>query len=333
MLTSHMDTVPICVGSKPVKRGRHVRSADSTTGLGADDRAGVAATLNAALEIVKRRLPHPPLTFCWFIQEEVGLFGARHVRKSSLGSPQLAFNWDGGAANKLTVGATGGYRLQIWIQGRASHAGAAPEKGVSAIAIASLAIASLVRDGWHGDIQKDGRRGTSNVGIIQGGDATNVVTEKVYLKAEARSHDPTFRQEIVGRIEAAFRQAAEQVRSSEGVTGSVVIKGQLDYESFKLPDDQPCVLAAEGAIRALGRTPVRAISNGGLDANWLSARGIPTVSLGCGQLEQHTTREALDLDEFHQACRVALRLATATENLGGPEANGAVDAGKSRSAK
>jgi len=330
MLTSHMDTVPICVGSRPVRRGRLVRSADPTTGLGADDRAGVAVTLNAALEIIKRRLPHPPLTFCWFIQEEVGLFGARHVRKSSLGNPRLAFNWDGGAANKLTVGATGGYRIQIWIQGRASHAGAAPERGVSAIAIASLAIASLVRDGWHGAIQKDGRRGTSNVGIIQGGDATNVVTEKVYLKAEARSHDPDFRQEIVQRIEAAFRKAAEEVRNSEGTTGSVTFNGRLDYESFRLADDQPCVLAAESAIHALGRIPVRAISNGGLDANWLSARGIPTVSLGCGQLEQHTTREALDLDEFHQACRIALRLATASENIGDPPTDAVAEVGQAR---
>ena len=48
-----------------------------TRGLGADDRAGAAAMLTAALEILERKLPHPPLTFCWFIQEEVGLYGAR----------------------------------------------------------------------------------------------------------------------------------------------------------------------------------------------------------------------------------------------------------------
>ena len=58
------------------------------------------------------------------------------------------------------------------------------------------------------------------------------------------------------------------------------------------------------------------MSNGGLDANWLTRRGIPTVTLGCGQANGHTTAERLELDQFRQACRIALRLATATEAAG-----------------
>ena len=81
-----------------------VVSGDPTTGLGADDRAGVAVVLHAALEILRRKLPHPPLTFCWTVQEEVGLQGAKMMGKSRLGGPRMAFNWDGGAPEKLTVG-------------------------------------------------------------------------------------------------------------------------------------------------------------------------------------------------------------------------------------
>ena len=77
-----------------------------------------------------------------------------------------------------------------------------------------------------------------------------------------------------------------------------------------MSDDQPCVLAAEEAVRAAGGEPTRAISNGGVDANWMTARGLPTVTLGCGQAGAHTTRERLDLDVFHQACRIGLQLAT-----------------------
>ena len=46
------------------------------------------------------------------------------------------------------------------------------------------------------------------------------------------------------------------------------------------------------------------------DANWLNAHGIPTVTLGCGQMNIHTTSEMLDLAAFRDACRVALWLAT-----------------------
>ncbi len=313
LLMAHMDTVPICLGSQPKRSGNLVRSSDPNTGLGADDRAGVAAILSAALEILERKLPHPPLTFLFAIQEEVGLQGARCVQTSLLGKPRLAFNFDGGAAEKLTIGATGGYRMQIDVAGLASHAGGAPEQGISAIAIASLAIARLVQQGWHGLIEKDGRQGTSNVGFIQGGQATNVVTDHVTLKAEARSHNRAFRKQIVKAIETAFRDAARQVTNTGGKCGKVQFQGHNDYEAFRLADNEPCLLAAERAVRDVGLTPIRAISNGGLDANWMTAHGIPTVTLGCGQMHIHTTSECLDVSAFEHACQIALRLATESE--------------------
>ena len=309
LLMAHMDTVPVCLGSKPVVAGRFVKSADPATGLGADDRSGCAVVLATALRILRQKLPHPPLTFLFAIQEEVGLYGARFVKAADLGRPKLAFNFDGGAVEKITVGATGGHRLDIRITGTPSHAGVAPEKGVSAVAIASLAIASLVNDGWHGLVEKKGKRGTSNVGTIHGGSATNVVAESAMLKAEARGHDAAFRNQIVKAIEAAFKDAAQRIKSVDGKTGKVTIEGRLDYEAFRLDDDEPCVVAAEEAVKAIGLVPRREISNGGLDANWMAANGIPTVTLGCGQMEIHTTNEKLNLDAFENACRAALRLA------------------------
>src|SRR5207248_1472330 len=120
--------------------------------------------------------------------------------------------------------------------------------------------------------------------------------------------------EILQTIERAFAKAAGEVRNVEGRCGKVTIASRLDYDSFRLADDEPCVLAAEAAVAAIGRQPYRAVTNGGLDANWLTARGIPTVTLGCGQMFPHTVREQLDVAAFHGACRVGLRLATAAEN-------------------
>jgi tripeptide aminopeptidase len=287
--------------------------ADKHTGLGADDRAGTAVVLATALKILREQLPHPPLTFFWTVQEELGLYGARYAGLGMLGNPRLAFNFDGGPSATVTVGATGGYRMSIEIEGLASHAGASPERGVSAIAIAALAIARLQREGWHGRIEKQGHLGTSNVGIFHGGDATNVVTPRVEIRAEARSHEPAFRRRIVRTIERAFADAARKVRNVDGVCGQVRFTGRLDYEAFALPWDDPSLLAAETAIRSLGGQPERSISNGGLDANWMTARGIPTVTLGAGQMHPHTVAEQLDLVQFRQACRTALRLATSTD--------------------
>ena len=120
-----MDTVPVCEGTRPVVRGDIVRSGNPETGLGGDDRSGCGVVLSTALEILRQKIDHPPLTFFFAIQEEVGLWGARTVKATDLGKPKLAFNFDGGDVDKLTVGATGGERLDITIEGIPSHAGVA----------------------------------------------------------------------------------------------------------------------------------------------------------------------------------------------------------------
>jgi tripeptide aminopeptidase len=313
MLAAHTDTVPICIGSQPIRKGEKFVSANKAAGLGADDRSGAAVLLTTVLAILRGKREHPPLTFLWLVQEEVGLQGARHAKVALLGKPKLAFNFDGGSPTKLTIGATGGYRMTITVRGIASHAGGAPAEGVSAIAIASLAISDLVKNGWHGQITKGKQVGTSNVGVIQGGEATNVVTNLVTLRAEARSHEPAFRARIVKEIESAFTRAAKQVRNTSGKRGSVKFEGGVEYDSFRLPPNDPSVVAAAAAARAEGRDPELAVSNGGLDANWLSARGIPTVTLGCGQRNIHTVDEELDIADFQLARRIALRLATGAD--------------------
>jgi tripeptide aminopeptidase len=311
MLSAHVDTVPICDGCKPVKRGGWIHSADPNTGLGADNRSGAAAILTALLEIKRQKLDHPPLTLLFPIQEEVGLVGASHVSVTMLGNPKLAFNFDGGSPEKLTIGATGAYRMTINIQGIASHAGVAPQIGVSAITIAGMAIATLQRGGWLGAIKKKQGQGTSNIGLIEGGAATNVVTHQVMLKAEVRSHSKTFRKMILRRFISAFEKAAKSVRNSDGKCGKVTIKHHLDYESFKLRPNDACVVEAERAVRAAGGSPLQSVCDGGLDPNYLSQKGIPTVTMGAGQKNAHMTSEKLHIASFHMACDIALCLATA----------------------
>jgi tripeptide aminopeptidase len=310
MLSAHMDTVPICVGCKPKRIGDTIVSADRTTGLGADDRAGVAAILIAALESLESKASMPPLTLCFFVQEEIGLQGSRHLNPTKLGNVAMAFNFDGSSPSKLTIGATGGERMKIILHGLAAHAGLAPQAGASAIHAAGLAIASLHRDGWLGAVRKGKRLGTSNIGVIQGGAATNVVCDRVDIQAEARSHDGQFRDAIATAMCTAFEVAAAQVHSTNGTPVRTEIQRRVDYESFRLADTDPVVTAAVEAVKSVGGQPIMAVSNGGVDANWLVRHGIPTVTLGCGQRDVHTTSEKLDIPDFLMACRIAKQLIT-----------------------
>jgi tripeptide aminopeptidase len=310
LLMAHLDTVPLCVGSKPYLDGDVIRSRNRATALGGDDRAGAATVLNTVKLIRQHNLPHPPLTLLFAVQEEIGLIGARYVNISKLGKPKLGFNWDGGAPHVATIGATGDDHLQIEITGIASHAGAHPEDGVSAIAIAARAIAALLADGWFGKIVKGKKTGTSNIGVIQGGDATNVVTDKLLLKGEARSHDPAFRARIVDAYQKAFLRAARSIKNAARKMGSVQFTATHKYESFRLDPFSEVVQTAARAIAAAGLTPETRISNGGLDANWMNAHGLPTVTLGCGQSGIHTVNEELFVEGYLSACRIAQEIAT-----------------------
>ena len=108
------------------------------------------------------------------------------------------------------------------INGKASHAGVHPEQGISATLVAALALSEVRAGGWFGKVRQGEREGTSNVGVFGGhdgksaGDATNVVTDYVYIRGESRSHDPKFFKEITKAYAAAFKNAATKVLDDEG---------------------------------------------------------------------------------------------------------------------
>lgn len=308
MLMAHMDTVPVCLGGKPVRRGGYLVSSVRETGIGGDDRARSAIILTALGTILAKKLSHPPLTFLWTVQEELGLLGSRYAAVSKLGRPAMGFNFDGG--DRIATGATGAYRMMIDIRGIAAHAGTAPHKGVSATAVAGLAIGDLQKRGWLGAVRKGPQRGTSNVGIIEAGPAVNIVCPHAQLKAEARSHDPLFRKRMLDEFRNALADAATKVRDHRGRCGKISFKCRLDYESFRLDDGEPCIAEAVRAARAVGAKTERTLSDGGLDANWMFVHGIPTVTLGTGNENAHTPAERLNVAKYQQMCRLALHLAT-----------------------
>jgi tripeptide aminopeptidase len=315
LFMTHMDTVPLCAGAKPKRQGRKIVNS-AKTALGGDNRTGCAVLVTLAAELMRQKSDYPPLTLLFKVREESGLWGARHAKPPELGGVAMGFNYDGRAANDVVIGALGADRWQVEIFGRASHAGVAPERGISATMIMAEALAAVRAQGWFGKVEKNGSIGTSNVGPVSGandrpaGDATNVVTDYVMVQGESRSHDAKFFKAITAAYKTAFQQAAARVQNSEGKAGRVKFQARTDYLPFRLKETAPVVARAVAAVAAQGRTPQVCLANGGLDANWLVRHGIPTVTFGAGQNEPHTVTEWIDLAEFESACRLAVGIAT-----------------------
>ncbi|MCR9198682.1 MAG: M20/M25/M40 family metallo-hydrolase [Planctomycetaceae bacterium] len=313
LLMAHMDTVPLAVGCKPVRKGDIIRPASGKTALGGDNRAGCAAVLTAIIEVLRQKLPHPPLTLLFTVQEEIGLRGARYISAGKLGKPRLCFNWDGRDPGDLIIGAVGATNLEITIDGIASHAGAHPEDGVNAAVVAGMAMASLQQNGWHGLVESGKNRGASNIGVISGGAATNVVMPQVQLQAEARSHQPAFRKRIVREFRKAFEAAVKSTKNAAGQRGQLTFEEDTRYEAFAIRESAQCVKVARQAAEASGVDTTARPCDGGLDANWMARHGFPAVTLGCGQHGIHTVDETLNIPQFVAACEIATRLAAGLE--------------------
>lgn len=314
LFSTHLDTVPLCKGAKPRREGDRIVS-DGTTALGGDNGTGCVVLIELARTLLQHKLPHPPITLLFTVREESGLHGARELDPADLGGAAMCFNVDSTHAAKLTIGGVGQTNWQAEIKGRAAHAGVAPERGISATLVASIALTEAFRAGWFGKVVKPEGTGSSNAGVFGGkgmtpaGDATNVVTDFVRILGEARSLDAAFAARIAEAFGAAFEKARAEVKDADGATSQVAFKATTAYPPFELKEDAPAVKHAIRAVESLGMTPVTELSRGGLDANWLVKHGVPTVTFGAGQAEIHTVDEYVDLPEFFRGCRLAVALA------------------------
>jgi tripeptide aminopeptidase len=307
MFSAHMDTVPLCKGAVPMITGKRI-VAKGNTGLGGDDRSGCAAMVTLCEALLKNKLPHPPITFLFPIAEENGLHGSRMVRFKDLGNPKMGFNLDGQFPNELVIGAMSAVRWEVEIKGISTHAGLEPHKGISAGLIGAKAMAMIAEKGYFGKIVKGNRTGTSNLGSVNGGEASNQVMDQCIMTGECRSHNPTFLKQIIKAYKDSFEKAAKSVTNDKGKCGKVKFKVIADYNAFRLKKSEACVKIASKAVTAVGLEPSPLVMDAGLDANNFYEKGLPTVTLGTGSHKFHQVEEYVEISEYLAACEVLLNI-------------------------
>ena len=175
-----MDTVAPGEGVKPIVEGDIIRT-DGTTVLGGDDKSGCAIICETIHQLREQQIPHGPVDAVFTICEEIGLLGAKHLDLNMIEARE-GLVYDSDSPGYLFVRAPGAKALRFTVRGLEAHAGMAPERGLSAIKIASEAIAAM-RLGRVDD------ETTANLGLIQGGRALNIIPNEVVVRGEARSRN------------------------------------------------------------------------------------------------------------------------------------------------
>ena len=293
-LCAHLDTVPPEGSIEPVIDDGVVRNAAGTI-LGADNKAAVAAMLEAAARLVDERRPHAGVELVFTPKEEVGLLGAAAFDTAALRA-RVGYVYDQAAPiGDVILGAPHAQALRVRFHGRAAHSGMYPEEGRSAIAAAARAIGDL-RLGRVDD------ETTANVGVIHGGTAGNIVPEWCTFLAEARSHDERKLADLVQEMLEAIAFAASLGECD--VETSV----EKSYRGYRFRRDDLAVRLAASALERTGHGVRFGLSGGAADANVFNERGLQCVNLANGMANIHTPDEHIATADLEAMVDVTLAL-------------------------
>ena len=285
--TSHMDTVVPGKGIKPELREDGYIYSDGTTILGADDKAGIAALFEMVRVLKEQNIAHGDIQFIITAGEESGLAGAKEIDRSLI-TAKYGYAVDSdGKVGGIVTSAPFQAKLSTIIRGKTAHAGVAPEKGISAINLAAKAIAKM-KLGRIDEIT------TANIGRFEGGRATNIVCDEVYILSEARSIDPKKLDQQTAHMVEVFEETARDLG------GSAETEVKIMYPGFSFNEDEHIVKVAQAAAEKIGRTSTLMTSGGGSDGNIFNGLGIPTVTLSVGYEEIHTTSERIPVEELEK---------------------------------
>jgi tripeptide aminopeptidase len=302
MMSAHMDTVVPGRGVKPIVEGDIIRT-DGSTVLGGDDKSGVAVILETIRCLQEQQVPHAPIDAVFSICEEVGLLGAKHVDTSRLRA-RYGLVFDSDDPGFLFTKGPSANHFEFKVYGLESHAGVAPEQGISAIKIAAEAIASM-------KLGRIDEETTANIGVIRGGEATNIITNFVLLKGEARSLDDAKLEEQTRHMLKCFEDAAAKYEVTvEGVTtrGRVESEVTREYSAMDVADDSRVVQLVKQAASRMGLQVETMASGGGCDANIFNRKGIECANLGTGMRAIHTVKEWLDVKDMYAAAEMTLEI-------------------------
>jgi len=302
LLNAHMDTVQPGKGIK-ILFSDGIFSSDGTTILGADDKSALAIIIETIRVLQENGLRHGPLEVVVTVCEEIGLLGAKNLDYSLL-EARHGYSLDASDTDGIVTRAPAANHLQFKIYGRDAHAGAAPEKGINAIQLASRAISRI----GGGRIDEET---TANIGRIEGGTATNIVPDLVTVAGEVRSHSPEKLEDETRKIVRCFEEEISMYKErfpSEDGLPRVKTAIRSDFSAMKVPEDHLVVDLAKAAASRLGREMKSKTSGGGSDGNIFFEHGIVVGILGTGMKDMHTVRESIRLDDMVKCVDLLLEI-------------------------
>lgn len=293
-LSTHLDTVSPTAGLTPVIRKGIIYS-DGSTILGADDRAALAAYIEAIQVVQQRHVRCGPAELILTVSEQTALLGSKHLDYTRVRSRSgYVFDSSGDVGQIILRGPYGMY-IHWSIQGKPAHLGLAAGEGISAIRIAAEGIAQM-------RLGQVSEHTVANVGKILGGELGSIIPEHVQMLGEVRSYS----QDELHRQIDEMCKALEAAAARHG--GKVSVELEEKYTGYDIPADDPHVQVAVRAARRLEIEPYFTETLGGADTNNFRENGLNVFTLGNGFRDIHSFDEHISIENLVNTARLTVGL-------------------------
>lgn len=281
--------------------GNDIITADGTTLLGADNKAGVAEIMDAIQFLVKHpEVKHGTLKVLFTPDEEIGR-GVDKVDLKKLAA-EYAYTMDGetlGHIENETFSADG---VTITINGFPTHPGFAKDKMQHAMKIAAEIISLIPKDKTPERTEK--KQPFMHPVAINGG------LEQVVMQFIIRAFDTPTLQTLEEELKEITQRA---VAKYDKCSYTFVVQEQ--YRNFKqVLDARPKIVEyAADAVRRTGVTPVLSSIRGGTDGSRLSYMGLPCPNIFAGEHAFHSKQEWVSVQDMQKAVQTIVHLAAIWE--------------------
>lgn len=277
--------------------GGDVITASGNTLLGADDKSGVAAIMEAAEYLLNHpEIKHGDIKILFTPDEEIGE-GTAKLDMKKLGA-DFGYTLDGGEAGSLEDETFSADSATIIINGVIAHPGYAKNKLVNAIKVAAEILHALPANEWSPETTEK-KQGFVHPTRFEG------IAEKATLEFIIRD----FEDELLVRHGEKLKQiAATIVDQYAGATMQFIIKEQ--YRNMKkILDQYPQVAAyAAEAINRAGLDVSTESIRGGTDGSRLSYMGLPCPNIFTGMQGIHSKQEWIGVNDMAKAAETIVHL-------------------------
>jgi len=308
---AHMDTSPDASGKNvqagivkaeerdyidPRYKGQDVIVTDTTTLLGADDKAGIAEIVTAMEWLIQHpEIQHGKVRIGFTPDEEIGC-GADHFDVAAFGA-DWAYTMDGGAIGELEYENFNAAACKIKVHGYNVHPGTAYHKMVNSMYIANDLVAMLPSS--ETPEQTQGYEGFFHLIGING------TVEETTVSYIIRDHD---RSRFEGRKQA-MEAVVAQINNKYGKgTAELQLRDQYYNMREKIEPVMHIIDLAKEAMKAVGVTPVVKPIRGGTDGARLSFEGLPCPNIFAGGENFHSRYEYLPVKSLEKAMEVVLEI-------------------------